>query len=195
MAFFDKLSKTVTEASQKTIAKTKELADASKLNSTISEQERAINIQYLKLGKLYATIHREDFEEAFAEMMSNISQAEAKIQECKNQIMEIKGVRKCERCGAEVPMTSAFCQACGAGMPKVQTATAPDQLKCPRCGAEVKKGMRFCTSCGKAMEAPAAPVVQEPKVEVVLKKTCSNCGAVLEADAAFCEECGTKVEQ
>ena len=40
MAFLDKLSKTVTEASQKTLAKTKELADTSRLNSLISEEEK-----------------------------------------------------------------------------------------------------------------------------------------------------------
>ena len=42
MAFFDELSKKVTEASQKTIAKTKELADTSRLNSMISEEEKVI---------------------------------------------------------------------------------------------------------------------------------------------------------
>ena len=40
MAFFEKLGKTVSEASQKTIAKTKELADTSKLHSMISEEEK-----------------------------------------------------------------------------------------------------------------------------------------------------------
>ena len=38
MSIFDKIGKTVSEAGQKTIAKTKELADTSKLNSMISEQ-------------------------------------------------------------------------------------------------------------------------------------------------------------
>ena len=46
MAFLDKLSKTVTEASQKTLAKTKELADTSRLNSLISEEEKKITNQY-----------------------------------------------------------------------------------------------------------------------------------------------------
>lgn len=53
MAFFDKLSKTVTEVSQKTIAKAKELADTSRLNSMISEEEKVIANQYFQIGKLY----------------------------------------------------------------------------------------------------------------------------------------------
>ena len=52
MAFFDKLSKTVTEVSQKTIAKAKELADTSRLNSMISEEEKVIANQYFQIGKL-----------------------------------------------------------------------------------------------------------------------------------------------
>lgn len=49
MAFFDKLSKTVTEVSQKTIAKAKELADTSRLNSMISEEEKVIANQYFQI--------------------------------------------------------------------------------------------------------------------------------------------------
>lgn len=45
MAFFENLSKTVTGVGQKTIAKTKELADTSRLNSMISEEEKVITNQ------------------------------------------------------------------------------------------------------------------------------------------------------
>lgn len=61
MAFFDKLSKTVTEVSQKTIAKAKELADTSRLNSMISEEEKVIANQYFQIGKLYVSVHKDDF--------------------------------------------------------------------------------------------------------------------------------------
>ena len=43
MAFLDKLSRTVTEAGQKTLAQTKELADTSRLSSMISDEEKIIN--------------------------------------------------------------------------------------------------------------------------------------------------------
>ena len=66
MAFFDKLSKTVTEVSQKTIAKAKELADTSRLNSMISEEEKVIANQYFQIGKLYVSVHKDDFEDDFA---------------------------------------------------------------------------------------------------------------------------------
>ena len=79
MAFFDKLSKTVTEVSQKTIAKAKELADTSRLNSMISEEEKVIANQYFQIGKLYVSVHKDDFEDDFAGMIGAIAEAEAKI--------------------------------------------------------------------------------------------------------------------
>lgn len=194
MAFFDKLSKSVTEVSQKTIAKTKELADTSKLNSMISEQEKIITNQYFQIGKLYVSVHKDDFEDDFAGMIATIADADAKIRDYKKQIQDIKGVQRCEKCGAEVPNGAAFCSSCGATMPKVQTPASDDYIKCENCGAAVKKGMRFCTSCGKPMEAVVvSPVETESLTTTSQERACPNCGAKIEADVAFCTECGTKL--
>lgn len=195
MAFFDKLSKTVTEASQKTIAKTKELADTSRLNSLISDEEKTITNQYFQIGKLYASLHKDDYEEDFAGMIAAIADAEAKIRDYKKQIQDIKGVQRCEKCGAEVANGAAFCSSCGATMPKIQAPVAVDVVKCENCGTEVKKGMRFCTSCGKPMQSAAVVTTPEPEatVEVAQEKVCPNCGAKIEDGVAFCTECGTKL--
>lgn len=194
MAFFDKLSKTVTEASQKTIAKTKELADTSRLNSMISEEEKVITNQYFQIGKLYVSIHKDDFEDDFAGMIGAIAEAKAKIRDYKKQIQDIKGVQRCEKCGAEVPNGAAFCSSCGATMPKIQAPVSTDYIKCENCGTEVKKGMRFCTSCGKPMEAVAVSTVEtETETETTQEKVCPNCGAKVEDGLAFCTECGTKI--
>ena len=193
MAFFDKLSKSVTEASQKTIAKTKELADTSRLNSMISEQEKIITNQYFQIGKLYVSIHKENFEEDFSGMIAAIADAEAKIRDYKKQIQDVKGVQRCEKCGAEVPNGAAFCSSCGATMPKIQVSEPTDYVKCENCGTNVKKSMRFCTSCGKPMETITAPVGKESIAEATTEIICSNCGAKVEDGLAFCTECGTKL--
>ena len=193
MAFFDKLSKSVTEASQKTIAKTKELADTSRLNSMISEQEKIITNQYFEIGKLYVSLHKEDYEEDFAGMMSRIVEAETKIQECRKEIQHIKGIWHCEKCGAEIPDGAAFCSSCGAVIPKVQVIEPIDYIRCENCGASVKKGMNFCTSCGKAIEVPVLSVSELEITESVSEKTCPNCSAKVDKDLTFCTECGTKL--
>lgn len=197
MAFFENLSKTVTGVGQKTIAKTKELADTSRLNSMISEEEKVITNQYFQIGKLYVSIHKDDFEDDFAGMIGAIAEAEAKIRDYKKQIQDIKGVQRCEKCGAEVPNGAAFCSSCGASMPKMQPPISADYIKCGNCGTAVKRSMRFCTSCGKPMEevndASAVPITEQTVV-VEQDKVCPNCGAKVEDGLAFCTECGTKLQ-
>lgn len=174
MAFFDKLSKSVTEVGQKTIAKTKELADTSKLNVMISEQERIITNQYLQIGRMYASIHKDDFEDEFKEMIAAIADADAKIKDYEKQIQEIKGVQCCEKCGAEVPDGAAFCSSCGAAMPDVQEPVSAGYIKCENCGAEIQEGMRFCTSCGKPVEAVSA-ALEENQPDVSPEGGCPDC--------------------
>ena len=66
MAFFDDLSKKITDASTKTIQKGKDLTDVARLNSQISAEENRINTLYGMIGKQYMELHRKDAEDAFA---------------------------------------------------------------------------------------------------------------------------------
>lgn len=198
MAFFDNLSKKVSEAGQKTIQKTKELADTSRLNAMISDEEKTINSTYFHIGKLYVSIHKDNCEEEFQNMIQTIAEAEAKIRDYKKQIQDIKGVQRCEKCGAEVPSGAAFCSSCGATMPKVQATAPDDTVRCESCGAFVRKGMRFCTACGKPLETAysveTTPTAKEESLADDVQETmCPSCGAKIAGDTAFCTECGAKL--
>ncbi|MCM1027175.1 MAG: zinc ribbon domain-containing protein [Roseburia sp.] len=117
MAFFDDLGKKLSQAGQTAVQKTKEVADIAKLNSSVYEEEKKINNNYLEIGKLYATLHGEEPGEEFAGMITAIHESEEKIRGYKHQITEIKGIAVCEKCGAEVSLNAAFCSSCGAPMP------------------------------------------------------------------------------
>lgn len=199
MALFDNLSKKASEAGQTAIQKAKELSETTRLNSMISDEEKVINNTYYQIGKLYAAIHRDNPEPDFSSMISLVTEAEAKIRNYKQQIQEIKGVQRCENCGAEVPRGAAFCSSCGAAMPKIEAAAPGNYVTCGNCGAKVEKGMRFCTACGTPMEttSPAEPVpVAESEVaEIeVTDRVCPNCGAKVEKGIRFCTACGTPME-
>ena len=193
MAFFDKISKAVTETGQKTIAKTKEIADTSRLNSLINEEEKNLSSLYCQLGKLYFSIHKEDCKEEFVEMIKAIADAEAKINDCKKQLQDIKGVQCCEKCGAELSKDAAFCSSCGAPIPKIETVDPADYVKCGNCGAMVKKGMRFCTACGKPLEPVSSVVTVAEDEPETLDRVCSICGAKVDDSSIFCTECGNKL--
>lgn len=206
MAFFD-------DFGRKTLQKTQEIAEITKLNSMISDEERRINQFYYQIGKQYAALHRNDCEDVFYTSVMAIAEAETKIAEYKARVQEIKGVQRCEKCGAEVPRDAAYCNACGAAMPRQPQADLGDYIKCTNCGTAVKKGMRFCTNCGTPVVAtptPVAPPTAAPASAAVPKTPefapaqnapagaadsthCPACGAAVGAGMSFCTECGTPI--
>lgn len=192
MAFFDSISKKVSEASQSTIQKAKELSDVTKYNSMISEEEKKMNSIYLQIGKLYVSMYANHAGEEFAGLIVGITESEEKIAEYRKQIQIIKGIRRCEQCGAEVSKDALYCISCGAAMPKMENQENSDYIKCAGCGAMVRKGMKFCTTCGRSMELVA--ITENGNTENLKNlKVCTNCGIELTDDIAFCSECGTKV--
>lgn len=216
MAFFDDLSRKLTSVSQTAVQKTKDVADIAKINSEISELERTVNNLYYQIGKLYVAKHVADCESDFAGMVGSLLEAEKKIAERRQKIQDIKGVVRCEKCGAENPAGAAFCSSCGAPMPQSAASANNQELeKCASCGAMVPKGNRFCTACGKPMLRGAAPeqqpvsdagdtvatvqqdisfsAGQSTDQEVATHKTCPSCGAANEPDGVFCSECGHKL--
>ena len=187
MALFDNLGKKLTEAGQTAVQKTKEMTDITRISGAISEEEKKIHNAYYQIGKLYTVLHSKDCEDDFAGMIQSVKDAETKIRDYRRQIQDIKGVVRCEKCGAEVSNSAAFCSACGNSMPKVEIVAETNLIKCDGCGALIEKNMRFCTSCGK----PLKDVLQ---AEETLPRKCSNCGAEVSEDLAFCTECGTKLK-
>ena len=190
MALFDNLSRKASEVSARAVQKTKEFSDITRLNAQISEEEKRQNNYYYQLGKQYYSIHSSDHEDIFKPLISSIVESELKLLDMKKRVQDLKGVQRCDRCGAEVEKGAAFCSSCGSPMPQVAaSAASSDTIVCASCGAKVKKGTRFCTSCGKPMEQPA--VVQVEYEQDAVK--CPNCGADLEAGSVFCTECGTHI--
>lgn len=180
MAFFDDLSKKLTQAGQATIQKTKEIADITRINSNISDEEKRISNFYTEIGKLYFSLHSEDFESDFAGMFDGINVSKDKIKELRNELEQIKGVKRCPNCGAEVSNESVFCSGCGEKMPPEEQEAVEEP--------SVEEAL--------TKESAAGQVVVEEVVEAVAQgnpKSCTNCGAEVVAGASFCAECGTKL--
>ena len=197
MAFFDDLGKKFSQVGQTAVQKTKEMSDISKINGLISDEEKKINNNYHQIGKLYVEIHNNNFEKDFADMITAIHESETKIRDYKLQIQTIKGILRCENCGAEVPNNVSFCSSCGTKILKpVQNTTENNIIKCIGCGVTIDKNARFCTSCGK----PIADTIMANESMFnsdhtfgMGTKKCPNCGTESADDMFFCTECGTKL--
>lgn len=207
MALWDNLSKKASETTAKAVQQAKILSETARLNGLISDEEKKINSNYYQIGKLYASIHANDYEDPFAGMIVAVADSEQKIGVYRAQIQDIKGVIRCEKCGAEVAKGAAFCSACGAAMLVAAPVDISKFDKCVNCGATVDKGMRFCTSCGKPMSAPIIPAatqteasaepiaiaptqISDVQPEEPAKRFCTHCGAAVDVEMRFCTECG-----
>lgn len=163
MAFWDNFEKKATDATANVVSKVKGVSDITRLNSMVSEEENRIREIYFKIGQTYVALHGRDNEAGFADLLNALKASQLKVERYKQEIMDIRGVQKCERCGAEVAAGAAFCMTCGAQIPKIQPKPAVNSgRRCKKCGATVAPNARFCTSCGTPYveETPVNPTPQ-----------------------------------
>ena len=147
MAFFEEIGKRLTDAGQNVAKQTKNLADVTQLNSAISEREKKIAQLFSAIGQAYYEQHKNDAGAEEAEKIEEINALYAEIAQDREKIKQIKGVMKCEKCGADIPANAAFCNACGA-----KVNHAEEERLCPVCHAAVEKGNLFCNHCGAKIE-------------------------------------------
>lgn len=158
--FLNGLSKKLTQVGQEAAAQTKIFTETAKINGIISDEEKQINNLYLQIGKCYFEANKDNAAADYNDLMTGIKDALVRIDKYKEQIRNVKGVRTCSNCGAEVANNAVFCNSCGTQMPAV-APVQPVQTGaiCPRCGVETVSGATFCTACGNNLTPPTAPVV------------------------------------
>lgn len=180
MPLLDYFGKKTASVTNQITQQAKMHSDISRLQGLIAEQEKMIQILHLKIGKAYADAHREDPEPEFADAIAKVLQAEACIDDFRNQIRACKGMTLCKACGAEVPQDTAFCSSCGARM-----EVPAGYVVCENCGARMEKGLNFCTECGTQLAKPESPETAP--------RLCPNCQIEVPKDANFCSSCGTAI--
>ena len=113
MAFFEKLSETVTNTGVAVGGKAKELTEIAKIKNAIATEERKIKEQYEEIGKLYVEKYAENEDALFQENIKKIKESKRKIEEKNLELNKVKQVKVCPACGAKVSEESAFCSNCG----------------------------------------------------------------------------------
>lgn len=118
MAFLEQLGKRLSDAGQGAAQQAKNFTDVTRLNSAISDKEKKVTQLYASIGQAYYQRHRSDPDAEELQQIEAVNALFAEIAQCQEEIKQIKGVSKCPSCGADVPLNSAFCSACGAKFPR-----------------------------------------------------------------------------
>ena len=153
MAFLENIGKRVGEAAQAAAKKSGELVETTKLNVNIGSEEDKIQKLYTQIGKTVfekynATgVADPDLKDSF----EAIKVHEQNIKVLKEKIMEIRSVKTCVNCGAEMDKAQLFCSKCGTKNEATvahEAEAQPASVTCAACGATLPADSAFCTNCG-----------------------------------------------
>ncbi|NLL06118.1 MAG: zinc-ribbon domain-containing protein [Clostridiaceae bacterium] len=202
MAFLEKFGEKLTSAGKDVARKTKELADTAKLNMQISNEEDNIKRKYAEIGKLYYELFSSSPDEKFAEFCNSISESKNKIDELRVQILEIKGIKKCSNCGAEINFTATFCSSCGNATTTAQSENNDKEEP----STEVTEKVEEIENCGNSQDAEQGVGDTTSDVKEVVDSAdmgethdntallCPSCSNTIADDSDFCPECGSKLK-
>ena len=137
MGFFDDLSRKATETYKNTAEKTNKITKELKLKSLMNENKGKIEKIYADIGKkVYEKHVREENIDIKAELIEECSKIDAlakEIEDIRTEMLELKDLRICKKCGAEVALEAKFCSKCGC----VQEAPAQNNEVTENTPAEV----------------------------------------------------------
>lgn len=199
MTFFDDLGKKLTQAGQDVAQQTKIFAETTRLNSCISDEEKQIESLYRQIGKQYFEENKDNASASYRDLILNIRDAQDRIAQYGEQVRQVRGVKLCPSCGAEVAIQSAFCNVCGVNIPVPvsENPVAPVAPVVPTVPAAP-----VVPVVPTAPTAPTAPVVPSAPTVPQLSKTpataavgakCPKCGTPISNGGKFCTFCGCSV--
>lgn len=146
--FLEKLNKT----GHDTVPKVKDSTEISRINTLIQTEQNEQMRLFADIGRLYYDLEKENgsLNEPFVELFSNVSESNDKIASYQAEILKIKNVKRCPKCGRECSQDSVFCAGCGTQLP--QEEKIPNGNHCTKCGAELAPDDAFCYNCGTKIE-------------------------------------------
>ncbi|SEU29777.1 zinc ribbon domain-containing protein [Paenibacillus sp. NFR01] len=124
--------KRIKDGASRVSEKAQSSVEVGKLNSQISDVEREMELEFMKMGKIFFDGYRSKDMSAAEGPMVELARGCLKLQdrigELRLRIAEIKNERICT-CGAVVPLDANFCPACGAKLeafaPKRESSAPP----------------------------------------------------------------------
>ncbi len=149
MSFFDDIGTKITQTGQKAKKTANDLVGAAKLSSQVTEQTKAIQALYEKLGECYYQRYGQQPQpaEELQELCSHIKASQDELSNMQAELQRLKNVKVCPQCGHGNTAEAKFCGQCSAPLPELP-AREPKEAVCPSCGAKLNPGASFCTKCG-----------------------------------------------
>ncbi|MCX7923380.1 MAG: zinc ribbon domain-containing protein [Clostridia bacterium] len=171
MTLFENLTKRVTETARAAAKKSSDIVEVTKLTMAINTEEDKIEKAYAEIGKIVYLKFAEG--EAVADEVKgfceDIKLFEQNIEEIKQKILDLRKVKVCPECTAELEPEMAFCHKCGAKQvipePPVEEPSADEAQAagkvCTSCNSANQAAALYCSQCGTKLDEKAEEVTEE----------------------------------
>lgn len=115
MSLLDDIREKATNAAKSAYNATNEFIEVSKINLAISAENDKIKTVMLEIGKVVYDTYSDGrpLEAALSVKCDEISASEKNIDELKLKILDIKNLKKCSGCAAEIDRNDYYCSKCG----------------------------------------------------------------------------------
>ena len=123
MDFLNKLGKKASETYQVTKEKTVKFSEEMKLKGRMNEAKSKITNLYEEIGEQVYHQFKTNTEEGKEEITAKCEEISAQfdvISKIESDILSLKEVKKCIKCGAEINKKDDFCSKCGKEQPKTE---------------------------------------------------------------------------
>lgn len=140
-----------------------------KLNRQVAREEEKVEKLESDIGALvYQKFTRgEKVDEELVAHCQEIGKVRQGIEELQEKIRQLKAMKKCGACAAEIDEEQTFCSKCGAKQEaRVMTpateapaAEASPKKRCTACKQEIRQDQAFCPHCG-AKQPPSGGSLQ-----------------------------------
>lgn len=112
---FSKITKSLGEGASSVVQKSNELIGVSRLNDEINNEEEKKDIIYIAIGKVVfnSFINKAELSEEIKHKCEDILEHDEQIKIIMGKIINVKRIKKCSNCGADMNISINFCPDCG----------------------------------------------------------------------------------
>lgn len=116
MAFFDELSRALSDKGKEAAQKAKETAGVLQMKAQIASEKSKLKELYGAVGVLYYKKHRDEEDNEFQDLFREIGNVLANVAAMEEKVQEMDGSLVCPNCKNVMKKGAAFCSRCGAAL-------------------------------------------------------------------------------
>lgn len=201
MSFINKISEKLSSGATAVSNSTKRMSEIAKLNSKINKNLSDVNSKYTEIGRIVKLELVDKIEhQEVKRLVSEIDALLTEVNESREKISDLKGVKVCSSCGAQVSRDVAFCPNCGVKQPVSEVKNSEPVIEDIAPVIDItENAVTPVTDTESDSNTEENAEKAESAVEKIEKPEdkvfCPKCGSEEESGVKFCSQCGNNMDQ